>query len=44
MKKCIKTDSIIFWSLAGYAAYLAILYVYRKPACEYAQKICARVS
>ncbi len=43
-KKCISSSDIWFWSLAGYAAYVTLLYIYRKPACEYAAKLCDQVN
>lgn len=43
-KKCFTSDQIWFWTVAGYIAYTAVLYAYRKPACEYAAKICSQAN
>lgn len=42
--QCISPNQIIFWTVAGYAAYTALLYWQRKPACEYAAQLCAQVN
>ncbi len=41
---CVSTNKIIFWSIAGYAAYITALYIWRKPACEFADRICQNFS
>ena len=43
-KTCITTGQILFWTIAGYAVYTAVLYWQRKPVCEYAKKICQQVN
>lgn len=42
--KCIPVDRLVFWTIAGYAAYALALYLLRKPACAYATKLCDKIS
>ncbi len=44
MKKCIPVDRIVFWTIAGYAAYSVALYVLRKPTCQFVTKVCDKVA
>lgn len=43
-KTCISPGKIVFWTVAGYVAYTALLYWQRRPACEYAAKLCQQVN
>ncbi len=42
--KCISTHDLLFWGLATYAAYTALLYVFRKPVCQYTANLCERLN
>ncbi len=43
IRRCIPTSKILFWTVAGYAAYVTALYIWKRPACEYAKKLCESV-